>query len=171
MSTNFRSISNPCGCGCGQTTKYRFVRGHYQRTVVRVRGYRQTTCPVRGVVEEHVLVAEAAIGKMLPFGAEVHHVDKNRQNNAHSNLVICQDRRYHRLLHARARVVSAGGNPNTESLCRVCERAKPFESFAVCKRNGATGRQGICRSCSKVYDANRFLRAKSEELQMARHQQ
>ena len=54
-----------------------------------------------GYVDEHVVVAERALGKHLPAGAVVHHVDVNRRNNAPTNLVICQDAAYHKLLHAR----------------------------------------------------------------------
>jgi hypothetical protein len=57
-----------------------------------------------GYVYEHTLVAEKALGKSLPFGAVVHHIDSNRQNNNPSNLVICQNHSYHRLLHCRMKV-------------------------------------------------------------------
>src|SRR3990167_9989532 len=53
----------------------------------------------------HILVAEKALGRPLPEGVEVHHHDENRQNNSNSNLVICQDVAYHRLLHVIMRVL------------------------------------------------------------------
>jgi hypothetical protein len=68
---------------------------------------------------EHVIVAERAFGKALPKGAEVHHVDEDKFNNHRSNLVICQDRAYHQLLHQRARIVRAGGTPNTQRVRSV----------------------------------------------------
>jgi hypothetical protein len=74
---------------------------------------------VHGYVLEHVLVAEAALGKSLPLGVEVHHVDENRSNNANDNLVVCQDRHYHALLHRRARALAACGNPNAHR-CHLC---------------------------------------------------
>lgn len=48
--------------------------------------------------------AELALGKPLPLGAEVHHV-----HDRADTLVICQDREYHLLLHARMR---ARGQPS-----------------------------------------------------------
>ncbi len=72
-------------------------------------------------VGEHVLVAEKALGKRLPSGAIVHHVDKNPQNNAPANLVVCPSRAYHHLIHVRMRAVAACGNPNWRK-CRICKR-------------------------------------------------
>lgn len=54
-----------------------------------------------GYVDEHVLVAEAALGKHLPPGAIVHHRNEDPRDNRKENLVICQDRAYHALIHAR----------------------------------------------------------------------
>jgi len=52
---------------------------------------------------QHVLVAEKALGKSLPKGAVVHHVDEDKQNNDPRNLVICPNQAYHNLLHKRIR--------------------------------------------------------------------
>ncbi len=82
---------------------------------VRPDGYRT----VRGRLE-HVLTAERALGKPLPAGAEVHHVNEVRSDNQPSNLVICQDRAYHKLLHLRTAALNACGNPNFRR-CRICK--------------------------------------------------
>jgi hypothetical protein len=169
-----------CECGCGQPAPMsnktsqvqglvkgqprRFVAGHYRPP------RSQAWYPVKSVqfhprakhrgdrrafVAEHILVAEAALGRYLPDGAEVHHVDENKANNANSNLVICQDHRYHFLLHARARVVKAGGDPNADKICCRCGRVKPLEEFNLSRKLKATGRQSRCRDCSRDLEALR----------------
>lgn len=72
-----------------------------------------------GYVLEHVLIVERALGKPLPVGAEVHHVDEDKANNDTSNLVLCQDRAYHMLLHRRQRALDACGNANAHR-CKYC---------------------------------------------------
>lgn len=70
-------------------------------------------------IGEHVLVAEKAIGKTLPCGSIVHHFDGNKSNNMNSNLVVCENNAYHRLLHKRQRAKLECGNANWHK-CYVC---------------------------------------------------
>jgi hypothetical protein len=88
-------------------------------------GYRRAYSPAhsradrQGYVYEHILVAERALGKPLPLGAEVHHVDENGLNNENRNIVICPSHTYHMLLHMRAQALRACGNPDLRR-CFVC---------------------------------------------------
>lgn len=68
----------------------------------------------------HVSVAEKALGKPLPKGALVHHVDEDKLNNAPANLVICPSHAYHMLIHRRMRAMEATGNPNLRKCC-ICK--------------------------------------------------
>lgn len=69
---------------------------------------------------EHVVIASRAIGKPLPRGAEVHHVDSDGHNNNPTNLVICPSKEYHKLLHTRMKAMAASGNPNYRK-CHFCK--------------------------------------------------
>ena len=102
----------------------------------------------QGQVCEHVIIVEAALGHYLPDGAVIHHVDGDARNNAHRNLVACQNQAYHMLLHQRARVVRAGGNPNTQLMCGACGLPKDEDHFAW--DNAAhTKRRRRCFDCSR----------------------
>ena len=94
----------------------------------------------------HVRVAEKALGKPLPLEAQVHHVDRDRANNRNDNLVICQDRKYHMLLHVRMRIKQAGGNPDTDKICSTCHGCFPKTSFWKDKSR-PDGIESRCPSC------------------------
>ncbi len=140
-----------CGCGASVTSKVKTVRfkwGHHRRNQFKrmketVVTYRTQT--VDGESKHvHRVRAEKALGKPLPLKAVVHHVDGSRSE--HSPLVICQDQKYHFLLHIRARVIKAGGNPNTDKLCSGCRLPKPLSQF-VLQAKATDGRFAYCREC------------------------
>lgn len=102
------------------------------------------------ITREHVIVAEKALGRRLPRGAKVHHVDGDRRHNANGNLVICQDNRYHMELHVRLRVLRAGGRPFLDGLCSRCKAVKPRDEFYVRKSGIQAGCiTNYCRDCSR----------------------
>jgi hypothetical protein len=150
-----------CECGCGGiaplakhtwrryglqkgVTPLRFIKGHAARREF-ISSYRQIHIGGR-VVGQHVLVAERAIGKRLPKGAIVHHIDGNKSNNAPSNLVICPSHAYHMLIHYRAAVFAAGGNPNLDLMCHGCKAPKPRGDFYDMART-LSGKQSRCKKC------------------------
>ena len=97
-------------------------------------------------VPEHILVAERALGHYLPEKAEVHHINLNPADNRQSNLVICQDDRYHKLLHVRRRVFINGGHPSTDGYCSACKSVLPKSLFPAL-RYRASGIRTICCNC------------------------
>jgi len=83
-----------------------------------------------GYVLEHILVTEKVLGKPLPKGAEIHHVNENRSDNRKENLVICQDRAYHFLLHRRTRALKACGHANWRK-CNYCKKYDDPENLHI----------------------------------------
>ncbi len=63
------------------------------------------------------VIAEKVLGKSLPKGAMVHHIDEDKMNNSKNNLVVCQDRGYHNTLHVRMIALRACGKANFRKCC------------------------------------------------------
>lgn len=78
---------------------------------------------VRGTIRKyaHLDIAERALGKPLPKGAIVHHDNKLRYDNRNCNLVICESRGYHAILHYRMRAYEATGNGDALR-CEICKK-------------------------------------------------
>lgn len=83
---------------------------------------------------DHKIVAEKALGRPLPKGAEVHHADGNHLDNDPSNLVICPDKKYHKLLHVRLQALKDTGDPNLMR-CNVCKKYDSVENMSCFGRS------------------------------------
>lgn len=95
--------------------------------------------------QQHVLIVERVLGKPLPPGAEVHHVNENRADNRHENLVICPDKAYHKLLHVRMAARDACGNPNYRK-CPFCKEYDDPENM----RNNKSSRYFYHQHCKQA---------------------
>jgi hypothetical protein len=69
-------------------------------------GYLEVLCygheranPNNGFVYVHVLEAEKMLGRKLKAHEHVHHIDEDRTNNNHSNLMVVFDRSDHAGIH------------------------------------------------------------------------
>jgi hypothetical protein len=158
---------NLCECGCGRPTLAltrtygklragdyrRFAQGHNGKTG-KAKSY-----PERGPKHDkervHRLRAEAALGKPLPVGAQVHHADGSKRGDA--PLVICQDQAYHYLLHRRKQIQDLGGDPHRDRLCRACQSLKPFSEFNRHRRE-SDGLSTVCRLCQRLALKARYQR-------------
>lgn len=139
----------------------RFVSGHNCRSGGRKHpawqggrvknhvGYTGLKCPghpqvdANGYVPEQVLVAEKAMQREIPPAAVVHHVNKKRNDNANQNLVVCEDHRYHMLLHQRQRALAQCGRAGWLP-CPFCKKYdSPSNLYIYQTRNG-----GYHRTCA-----------------------
>lgn len=114
------------------------------RGVNYVKGY----VPGGRQVSKHVELAEKALGKRLPPGAVVHHIDEDPRNNDPSNLVVCPNEAYHKLLHTRMKAFEACGNYNWQK-CQYCGEWDAPESMQSIRKNdrpSTTFWHGVCRS-------------------------
>ena len=94
---------------------------------------------------EHIEIAERAIGRLLPKGAEVHHVDGNKRNNTKANLVICSDRAYHMLLHLRQRALDESGDADNRRCC-ICGKWDAPKNLYI----NRTARHKECHRISEI---------------------
>lgn len=117
-----------CVAGCdGDATRKQMCQKHYRRVKVHGdphRTNRRNDGDGKGYLNfdgkgAHVIAAERAIGKRLPEGAQVHHVNGDRSDNRGANLVVCPSQKYHALLHIRAKALAATGDANKRK-CKVC---------------------------------------------------
>jgi len=105
---------------------------------------------------QHIFVAESALGRCLPSGAVVHHVNENRDDNRNVNLVICESSAYHLYLHRRVRALRECGNANFLK-CSICKQFDDPGRLVIFFSNGAPRNQHH-RQCWNLY--HRALRRK-----------
>lgn len=154
-----------CECGCGQETGFyqgrrnRFAsqRCASQRSGAEHPGWRggashmtqgywydyvgpeyEHRIATKNVQRRCILVAERALGKRLPHGAEVHHVNGIKSDDRNQNLVVCQDRAYHRLIEKRQRALDATGDASMLP-CRICKEYDRPENLSVLSKGRSAG--------------------------------
>lgn len=172
-----------CQCGCGGRTRpcaqtdttrgivrgepRRFLPGHHTRTLTCKEPYGRRVG--RRLQRVHVLIVEQVLGKPLPEGAHVHHLNGDTADNRHANLVACQDAAYHNLLHARARALAACGHAGWKR-CRFCKTWAPTSELMDCRPRWRWP-QWAHRSCyntaQRPRQARRRARARAAKLERA----
>ena len=163
-----------CECGCGQVARKRFVQYHILRVLnaegrnrtfrkgershkwrggvsTRADGYRNIHMPEHPnasngrQVLEHVLVATQMLGRPLPKGAVVHHINGNPSDNRPENLIICKDHAEHKRLHRRQRALEECGNPNYLK-CEYCKQYDDPQNMWVSKVRSSRAHHRACNA-------------------------
>lgn len=109
----------------------------------------------RGFVYEHIIISEIVLDRRLPPEVEIHHIDKNKSNNKNSNLVICPNREYHRLLHRRAEALESCGNASYRK-CIYCKEWDDPNTLSQHSKGSYTHKK-----CHNKYKVGRRARTKS----------
>lgn len=142
---------------CGQSCALSGSRnGRFKGGSLNHNGYRVIRPTPRKPKFEHIVIAEKVLGKPLPAGAEIHHVNEIKSDNRNQNLVICENHAYHMLIHARTRVVRAGGDPDSQSICGRCHLV-------------IDGFRKLCSKCN-ASKCREYWRKNKEKLNTARRE-
>lgn len=118
-------------------------------------GYKEIYLPshprsIKGLVREHIVIAEGKIGKQIPRGYHVHHKDGDPSNNNPDNLEVFDGQRGHKLRHAYNRIRAVGGCPVVQKICSYCHALK-FKTEFNKSKNTWDGFASMCRICAKNY--------------------
>lgn len=163
----------PCKCGCGEPPSVDsrgrvnlYVRGHCKPKNGRVLGgdgyvrLNMSSHPraSKGYVREHIVVAMKATGVSISARNQVHHVNEVRSDNRTSNLVICEDAAYHKLLHQRARALRACGRADWRS-CQFCKTYSPVDQLLF--KRSRTGTNIYHFHCRSGYNARNYIDRKT----------
>ena len=136
-----------CSMGCYAQARFGPDRKFHPEGYVLIRKPDHPR-PLNGdFIYEHIFVMENMIGRYLIPPEEVHHVNEIRSDNRPENLILCPDRKFHKMLHIAMRIIAAGGNPDTQRLCCKCGLRE--------KSDFSNDAKGYCRSCHSTYENNR----------------
>lgn len=130
-------------------------------TVIDTRGYVQLRQKDRrkGIIYEHTVIAEKALGKPLPKGAVVHHFNEIKTDNRPCNLVICPGPGYHSLIHQRMEAKKACGYAHWLK-CNYCGQHGDPKDMRI----ATTGNRACHRICESDYQSKYYKRNKLKKL-------
>ena len=110
---------------------------------------------------EHRKIIEKALGKKIPEKAVSHHFDQDKTGNGNGNLVLCENRAYHNLLHRRQRAYDECGHAGWLK-CGYCGKYDDPKNMYVQekKENRVDGRHIGCHKkyMEKYHDIKRLSR-------------
>jgi len=102
-----------------------------------------------------VWIVETILGKSLPKGAVVHHVNEDESDDRKENLVVCQDQGLHNIIHGRIKAFKACGNARWKP-CRHCHQ---YSDPSLLIKNGSSHYH---QKCATEYQRH-FKRSRQDE--------
>ena len=127
-------------------------------------GYKEIKKPehnrshTNGYVYAHIIIVEEVLGKSLIIPHCVHHINGKKSDNSHSNLIICEDDAYHKILHKRQRSIKVTGSPHYHH-CWDCNTWKHKDFFGVShKRCSACIRKWWNKNKDRLNEIKRIKR-------------
>ena len=106
-----------------------------------------------GKIDEHRYLAAKALGKPLPDGVDVHHHGGGKHGG---QLVICQDRNYHKLLHIRTRAYEATGDAEKRK-CDICKRWDDVSNMSNVRSAARPNGRFLHIECKQGYDKSYYI--------------
>lgn len=129
----------------------RRLQGEFDGKTIFVDKYGYPSVILNGKTKRiHRIVAEKALGRGLPKGSVVHHIDENRMNYSRDNLLVMQSVGEHLRLHARLNARKEGYNYLTHRRCTDCKLVKPLSEFHKDTRDKTSGVSRGCKECNKA---------------------
>ena len=96
-----------------------------------------------GVVYEHVLVAEAKLGRYLKDGEVVHHIDEDKYNNSSENLMIFKTNSDHISFHSGNKDIKI----DNDGVYIALNKFEEYIICPICNKNKMYNTSKKCREC------------------------
>jgi hypothetical protein len=142
------SVSRPIGIKTSKLNRKYFTSDGYVLIYMPDHPF----CSKRGYIQEHILIIENVLGKYLDKKHIPHHINEVKSDNRNNNLVICESRAYHNLLHMRMKAYKACGHANWRK-CNFCKQYDDPKNLYISPR----GNNVWHNDCVRKYQRFKFV--------------
>jgi hypothetical protein len=103
-----------------------------------------------GKKRQHIIIAENIVGHVLPKNVQVHHYGGKEDN---SKIIICQNQKYHKLIHSRTEAYQKTGDPNKRK-CQFCKQWDDVKNLYIDPIRNKNIRH---KKCVDIYNKSRTI--------------